>query len=258
MKSIKVLASLVAACMALSASQAMATVVSYSDGDLFLGFRATDRTQDYLINIGQPSQLGSSFTFSLDLTDLTTVFGSDWFSRIDPNTGTNAVLFGIVGGRLVTGGGDIANTLYASNPNGAAWPRRSNAAQSGTTSLTDSLGSTYDGNNSTPNTINAIIQNISQANCWASFQPGGNNSGGVSFQTWNPTIEGTPGQVLGIDRIIPSSSGGPSQLIATISFDQNGLVTVTAVPEPSTVASIAIGAGLLLAFLAWRRKAVKA
>ena len=256
MKRIKMLGSLAAICMALLGSQAMATVVSYSDGDLFLGFRATDRTQDYLINIGQPSQLGSSFTFQLDLTDLSTVFGADWFTRIDPNTGTNAVLFGVVGGRLVTGGGDTANTLYASNPNATAWPRLSNSAQSGTTSLTDALGTTFDGNNSTPNTTNAIIQNISSANCWASFQPGGNNSGGISFQQWNPTIEGLPGQLLSINRLVPGS--GPSQLIATFSFDQNGVVTVTAVPEPSTVASTAIGAGLLVGFLVWRRKALKA
>jgi hypothetical protein len=256
MKTSKVLGSLVAACVMLISSQAFATVVSYSDGDIFLGFRATDRTQDYLINIGQPSQFGSSFTFSLNLTDLSTVFGADWFTRIDPNTGTNAVLWGITGGRLVAGGGDVANTLYSSNPNATAWARLSNSAQSGTTSLTDSLGTTYDGNNSTAGTTNAIIQNISQANCWASFQPGGNNSGGISFQQWNPTNEGKPGNVLSIDRIVPGS--GPSQLIATISFDENGNVTVTAVPEPSTFVSTIAGAALLIAFLAWRRRSIKA
>ena len=256
MKKFTLFASMVAACVALLASQATATVVSYSDGDIFLGFRATDRTQDYLINIGQPSQFGSSFSFSLNLTDLSTVFGSDWFTRIDPNTGTNAVLWGITGGRLVAGGGDVANTLYTSNPNGTPWPRLSNSAQGGTTSLTDSLGTTYDGNNSTAGTTNAIIQNISQGNCWASFQPGGNNSGGISFQQWNPTNEGHPGQLLSIDRIVPGS--GPSQLIATIQFDQNGNVTVTAVPEPSTVASTIAGGALLIAVMVWRRKAARA
>ena len=259
MKKFSMLASLVATCVVLFTSQAIATTVTYSDGDLFLGFRATDRTQDYLINIGQPSQLGSSFTFSLDLVDLSTVFGSDWFTRIDPNTGTNAVLWGVVGGRLIGGGGDPMNTLYATNPNATPWPRLSNNAQAGTTSLTDALGTTYDGNNSTPNTTNAIIQNIGSSNSWASFQPGGANSGGISFQQWNPTMEGTPGQLLYLNRIVPGTGMPPSDLVATFQFDQNGNVTVSVVPEPSPFALATVGvAGLLGLFVVRRRKAVKA
>src|ERR1700740_265161 len=56
MKSSRVLGSLILACLALIASQAVATTVHYNDGDLFLGFRSTDGTNDYLVNIGQPDQ----------------------------------------------------------------------------------------------------------------------------------------------------------------------------------------------------------
>jgi hypothetical protein len=254
----RVLGSLVLACMALIASQAVATTVHYADGDLFLGFRSTDGTNDYLVDIGQPNQfVNGPPTITItnaSPVDLSTVFGNDWYTRIDPNTGTNAVEWAVVGGRLVAAGGDVANTLYSSNPNPTAWPRRSNSSQSGTTSLTDALGTTYDGNDSTNNSDTAIIQADTSTNSYRSFQPGGPNSGGISFQTWNPTNEGGPGLTLTLDRIVPSSTGGQSQNLGTLQLMTNGNVLFTAVPEPSSLASISLGAGLLVAFLAWRRR----
>ena len=114
------------------------TPVTYSDGDLFLGFRATGgtgATQDYLVNIGQPAQFvnappGSNFQVNTGnlSSDLAAVW-IDWYARIDPGTARNAVLWSIVGGRLITGGGDTANVLYATNPDPTPWPRLSNAAQ---------------------------------------------------------------------------------------------------------------------------------
>jgi hypothetical protein len=223
--------------MALIASQAVAQVtVHYNDGDLFLGFRSTDGTQDYLVDIGQPNQFvnappGTTITITnASPIDLSTVFGNDWYTRIDPNTGTNAVRWAFVGGRLVAAGGDVANTLYSSNPTNIPWPRRSNASQSGTTSLTDAMGTTYDGNLSTPNSNTAIIQQDGSANSYASFQPNGPNSGGISFQTWNPYNEGTPDMTLTFDRIVPSSSGGQSQLLGTLALMDNGTVLFTAAP----------------------------
>ena len=82
------------------------TTLTYNDGDLFLGFRATDRTSDYLINIKQPAQFvnappGSTFQVDVGTTsaDLITAFGSDWYTRIDPNTGVSAVQWAVTGGR---------------------------------------------------------------------------------------------------------------------------------------------------------------
>src|ERR1700730_5022180 len=101
MKSLRVFGSLVLACMALAASQAIAATVSYSDGDLFLGFRSTDGTQDYLVDIGQAAQFvnaapGATITISLASSiDLSNVFGASWFTRVDPNTGRGAVLWAV-------------------------------------------------------------------------------------------------------------------------------------------------------------------
>src|SRR4029077_15309942 len=236
MKTYRLLGSLVLACVALIASQAVATTVHYVDGDLFLGFRSTDGTQDYLVDIGQPDQFvnappgGTILITSPCSSDLSTVFGADWYTRIDPNTGTNAVRWAFVGGRLVGAGGDVANTLYSSNPTGVPWPRRSNASQSGTTSLTDAQGTTFDGNMSTSCCPTCLIQADGSANSYASFQPGGLNSGGISYQTWNPSNEGTPALTLTFDRILPSSTGGPSQYLGTLALMNNGTVLFTAAP----------------------------
>ena len=109
-----------------------ATTLTYNDGDLFLGFRATDRTSDYLVNIGQPTQFvnaapGSTFPVAVGSTsaDLATAFGADWYTRIDPNTGRNAVLWAVVGGRQIGASGDPDNTLYSTNPVANPWPPRS-------------------------------------------------------------------------------------------------------------------------------------
>jgi hypothetical protein len=221
--------------------------VTYHDGDLFLGFRATGgtgATLDYLVDIGQPAQFvnatpGSSFLVNTGnlSSDLVAVFGSDWYTRIDPGTGRNAVLWSSVGGRLVAGGGDTANVLYATNPNPTPWPRLSNSAQAGTTSLTDALGTTYDGNSSTVNNSKAIVQSASSSNSYASFQPGGVNSGGISFQQWNPTIEGIPNATLTFCRIVPGS--GNSIILGTFTLASTGVLTFTAAsaPTPTSVVS---------------------
>ncbi|MFZ3374511.1 MAG: dockerin type I domain-containing protein [Chthoniobacterales bacterium] len=239
MKTSRLLGSLVLACLVLTASQAVAQVtVHYNDGDLFLGFRSSDGTQDYLVDIGQPDQFvnapsgGTILITNPSSTDLATVFGADWYTRIDPNTGRNAVLWALVGGRIFAGGVDMVdNTLYSSNPTDGTWPRRSNSSQAGTTSLTDAQGTTFDGNVSTPNCPTCIIQADGSANSYASFQPGGPNSGGISYQTWNPYNEGTPAMTLTFDRILPSSTPGlPSQLLGRLTLMNNGTVLFTAGP----------------------------
>jgi hypothetical protein len=225
-------------------STAPEATVHYHDADLFIGFRATGGTgaaQDYLVNIGQPGQFvtaNGSFQVPIGniITDLNAVFGPDWYTRIDPNTGNRAVLWSIVGGRVIAGGTppDPEYTLYATKPTPPPWPRRSHSDQGGITSLTDAMGTTYDGNQSTANNPNAITQNVTQGNSYASFQPGGPNSGGISFQEWNPTIEGFPNTALGLDRIVPSSTQGlPSQFLGTLTLSSNGVLTFSAVGSPT-------------------------
>ena len=215
------------------------SILTYDDGDLFLGFRATDRTSDYLINIGQPTQFvnaspGASFLVAIGNAgpDLITAFGSDWYTRIDVNTGQKAVSWAVVGGRQVQASGDPENTLYSTNPQSTAWPSRSNTAQSFTSSLLAAMGNTFAGNNSTANNPNGLIQGATSTNSYASFQPGGVNSGGISFQTWNPANDSEPATALFFDRVAPNAC---ATVLGTFSLNSSAQLTFTATLSPAPV-----------------------
>jgi hypothetical protein len=220
----------------LVSTAAAQTPLTYNDGDLFLGFRSTDGTSDYLVNIGQPSQFvnassGSTLQVSGNLSaDLTTAFGSDWYSRVDPNTGKSAVLWAVVGGRQVAASGDPANILYSTKPSRAAWPRQSDTAQSFTTSLIGALGNQFSGNQSTANNPQGLIQNAANSNSYAAFQPGGIRSNGISFQTWNPSNEANPIGRLFLDRITPGSGAGT--ILGAFTLNGSGQVTFSAGSNP--------------------------
>ena len=214
-------------------------ILNYDDGDLFLGFRSTDGTSDYLINIGQPTQFltaspGASFQVDVGTAsaDLVTTFGSDWYTRIDTDTGNNAVLWAVTGGRQVVSGGDPANVLYSTNPVVTPWASHSVTAQSFTSSLTSALGNTFAGNNSTANNVRGLVQSAASNNSYASFQPPGANSGGISFQAWNPSNEGSPANTLYLNRIAP---GACATVLGTLTLNSSGQVNFTATLTPPPV-----------------------
>jgi hypothetical protein len=223
-------------CVSLVGTAAAQSTLTYTDGDLFLGFRSTDGTSDYLVNIGQPDQFvnasaGTTLQVSSTLgTDLAATFGSDWFSRVDPATGKNAVMWAVVGGRQVATSADAANTLYSSNPTRTAWPKLSNTAQALTTSLIGALGNQFSGNQSTANNPQGLIQTAAGSNSYASFQPGGAHSSGISFQTWNPTDEASPLGRLFFNRIVPGS--GASTIVGAFTLASNGALSFTAGTNP--------------------------
>lgn len=231
----------------------------YNDGDLFIGFRSPADTNNYLINIGQPGQFrdaapGSTITLSLGNigADLTTVFGANWFSRTD-------VFYALISGRFVGNGVDPDNTLYTSNPNATSFNRRSNNAQSATSTLTTQLGEAYAGNIDTVNSNGGLIQAAGGPNSYASFQPGGPNSGGISFQAFNPSNEGIPSQSLFFNRLAPSSTQNvPGQVLGSFSLDSSGNLSFQAVPEPSTYALVGAGLALFAVAARRRRRALKA
>ncbi len=211
--------------------------LTYDDGDLFLGFRATDRPNDYLVNIKQPTPFlnvppGTNFQVNTGnlQADLVAAFGSDWYTRIDQNTGRSAVLWAVTGGRIVSGGGDPANILYSTNPSSTPWPRNPDALQSFTTSLIAAMGNNFAGNQPTANNPMGLIQNAQGSSSYAAYQPGGAHSSGISFATWNPWNEGTPNVTLFFNRIIPGS--GPSEVLGFFTLSSNGLVGFTGGTTP--------------------------
>ena len=201
------------------------SAVTYTPGDLFLSFRASDgvgATQNYVVNLGQASGFGATgssavVTAAGDIaTDLTTLFGADWKTRSD-------VFWSVSGtvGSFSPVGSDPAKTLYATREElvpgtlATAWLRRSDSSQGVTTSKMNAMANAYAGKTSTAANSKAIIQSTSAANSYASFQRGGTlpNSGpapGISFAAFNPTIEGsfafgTARSVLDLVRLVPAS-----------------------------------------------------
>ena len=243
-------------------ASADAATVTYSDGDLFLGFRAsggTGATQTYLINIGQASTYrdaatGSSMTISLGniSADLASVYGGSWFNRGDLFWGVGGAVSGVVSA-------DPSNTLYASREEpqagtlADAWLRRSNSAQGTTVSKMQGLVSGYlNGSTSTANSNVSLIENTSDPNNWASFQPGGSNAtGNISFGAFNPTVEGSfgggvAGTALDLFRMTSSTTTGlPGDYEGTFTISNSGVVNFAVVPEPCALALFGVSAGLI-------------
>jgi hypothetical protein len=239
MKPLRIIALLLALAGAtLSFTPPAEAALTYTNGDLFLGFRASagvGATQDYLIRIGSASQFnGVSSSLVVgnigDLkTNLTAVFGADWSTR-------DEIFWSVSGANLAA---DPANTLYATrarvNPatQTLPWLGRSNSSQGVTVSKFNGLIGAYLLSAPAPTNGVATIQNTSDTNSYASYQPGGTavNSAGISFGAFSPTIEGslvngTSGSVLDLYRIVPVFDQ-PSQYVGNFRLDTDGALIFT-------------------------------
>jgi hypothetical protein len=238
MKAIKLLLPLLGLTVfAIFATPAKAQL-TYNDGDCFLGFRSTndfDSTQAYLVNVGSSTQFegGSDVTLSLGniAADLESIYGPDWYTRDD-------IFWAIVGCYVPT------NILYSTNPDLEAWPRDSFSGQGPGESLIDTMRVWYTVGEPTQNSSVATIQLFTNEppfdNTYPSFQPGGWQSGNISFQTFNPTDEQIPNQALYFNRVIPATGsdiGKPGDLLGYFSIDSGGTVKFTAgtgvIPTPT-------------------------
>lgn len=241
--------------------------LSYTDGDLFLGFRQTGATNDYLLDLGQPDLFvnatpGSTIVLNTTISgfgdigaDLSSasVFGSNWYTA-------GNVYFAVVGGNQLGLNNDPSvNTLYSTNPSETPWTPKSDLVQGSTTTKIGSLGAHYVLGTSTANSDLGEIQLASAQNSYAYFQP--NGQGSISFGTWNPTNEGLVGTTLYLNQIVANDDGNTSINLGTIDVASDGTVTFTAagaVPEPSTYALLGAGAAFV-GFLVYRRnRALKA
>lgn len=239
-----------------------AKALVYTAGDLFLGFRATGSTgatQDYLVNIGQYTQFTTSTnTFTLNLgslgADLSLVYGNDWYSRSD--------LFWSISGTPYDGALVETPTLYVTrqrsnvNTPATAWLGRSNSAQTTTASAFQALAGNYVTTGSaTANSSVATFQNVGDPNSYASFiKP----TLSTDFNVWN-TIQGsfangTAGSVLDLFAVNPVFNQ-TSVRQGSFQLNNSGELSFTgaAVPEPSTVTLIGLGAAVGLYMVRKRR-----
>ena len=227
------------------------TVPFPTDGDLFMGFRSTTASNEYLWDIGQYTQFyGKPVGFHLSLlniqADLTSVFGSSWASDINVQWGSAGTL-------------DAASSVFASKAEPSIgmfaqpWPRQSTSSQNITGSNIDSMVfGDFAGQMASPNNPNAVIHSATNAESWVSWNNGSNSPGG-SFGTWVPTVEapqaagGGSGIVntrLDLFRIDPDNTGTnpPSTYMGTLSMDSAGNVNFDVNP-PLPVVSMTVTDG---------------
>lgn len=262
----------VALCGFAALSAQAQTKTTYTEGDLFVGFRATSGTgasSNYLLKIGQASQFrdaapSSSFDLSLGATgaDLASLYGASWFTRAD-------VLWSVSGGNTsssTVNGGDPGRTLYYSNgAGGAAWNAQGFAGQAGPNGDLQSQWLRYiqtpiGGDQfSTANSQFGLVQSDGGNNSYGSFQVKGNQTAAYSAFGGGGENDfgfGVAGAGLDLFRlpVQGDSQTRPGTLLGTFTINDLGVITFTAVPEPSVVALIGIGVVGLIVFGIRRRQ----
>jgi hypothetical protein len=279
------------AAMGFVASSADAAL-TYNDGDLFLGFRATGgtgNTIDILVDLGSAMQFdtGGSFTsggkIALNIgnigQDLVNQYGALWFNRSD-------VLWGVFGVQKIANTSYPNNTLFASveqtTPGvSTPWAKRSVSNSSGIAGKIQAVGQLFgqgattlnggglangDQVESTNSSFTLIQPTAINTNSYRANQPGGSNTGATtafgSFVNLDGAIgiegdfaSGTADTSLDLYKLIPAAGGASGALLGTFSINDAGNVSFiasTSIPEPSAFAMLGTGT-LLLGALRRRR-----
>ncbi len=255
---------------------AQAEAFNFSNGDLILAFQATSgtgSTQNLFFNLGSTTDIRDSGGYIGSLgnlnTDLTTVFGADWFTRDDIWFGA----FGNLNYQATSGigskapvDGDPSRTVYVSRAttginNSMAWTGYVSSGL-GTASINfsglegnlTSLTATASGAAILDQTANPVEWN----NSWTNWNP----TPGAAFGIFSGGIQTSFGQsgsevYLDIQRILATTTGanptgpvGTGEWMTTVKISSNGDISL--VPEPSSMALLGVAG--LFALLRRRQK----
>jgi hypothetical protein len=250
MKNKLTLASAIIAVSMVAASQANAGLSNVKDGDLLLCFHAAGTSSDLEIDLGSYLSPVSSVNIN---SDLTTVFGSSWYNN-------SALQWSVIGadqngGAIVPApGGDTAtyDTLFlgstvalqpdlGGNQDGTANEIEANYGLIESGNATNTTHGVYTANSSNSGPSDAYSSNTLQ-DIQTEFS---------SFTLASGDIGSSGHDTVTMMELQPSDSGDPSYNLGTYTLSGNGNFSTTAVPEPSTWASIALGA---LALVGFRRR----
>ncbi len=232
-----------------------ATVSNPQSGDIFLGIRASGgqgASVSYLVNLGSDTQFrnvaaGSTFTVSTGgniALDLVATYGSNWNTRTD----LSWAVFGVRASE--------SSILYASREQSVVgqitppWEALDVTGRNGTASAITSVlegVNGYRGRESTAVSPVAVLQpNTAEASSYYKQVATAGTTDFGSLSGWT-SIEGdfgggTSGTALDLYRIAGS---GVSRL-GTFSLNNAGVLSFTAVPEPSAALTTLAAAGAVL------------
>ncbi len=237
-----------------------AATLNYAEGDLLMGFYSPSETTSYVIDLGAasgyrdgtvsgPLNLGNIFA------DLNTVFGTEWQTRDD-------LYWGVFGGTYTgTVNGDSPNTLYASRAFASAYEIASNSSQAQPASkIVNGLGFNAKQLDTVSVNSSVAIKQIDSThpNQFQDYQQNPNSSFSYFNGAMSTFADGTEGSALYLYRMPTPAFGGTlgaeGSLEGVFTISDTGIVSFSAspVPEPATVALLAIGGLFIL--LRVRRK----
>jgi len=248
--------------MAFLAQSGQASTLTYTSGDLLVGFTDSSDSNDYVIDLGSASTfINATGTLSLGNigADLTAVFGSGWATD-------GSVNWSLAGTTYNTGGaglGTYVNFLSQaeSTPGTAKTPwaglatgGRNNLASKIAAASGVSAGSGYGGQIGNATNPAGLIQSATALNSWTTDMANGFTSGHTITGNF---ANGAAGTVLDVDQMSTSTNGTGTDL-GTLTIDSSGNLTFTsanAAPEPSTYALLGLSGLLVLAFRSRMKRA---
>lgn len=271
---------LASASLALLTGSSHATPVTATDGELILGFRATGGTGSSVnleVDLGSIALIGANIVYTapggsgvtltpgstmtltgLNVSDLNSNFGTSltWNKRSD-------LLWSVVGTTFNSGNLGLAtNTLWGTSVNNAVVPKQlassfQSAAAGNIDTYTASFGSGTQGANTT-----AVTKTNSVGGSYT-VQEGGNAFGfHTNSQVTEQVLENNTNIVDNsfvsseLYQLTSQSGTHPASDLGTMKLSSAGVLTFTAVPEPSTYVMFAVGVAAL--FVLRRRRSAKA
>jgi hypothetical protein len=269
------------------------TTLSYSAGDLVLGFEdPAAPADDYLVDLGQASYFitlsqtpGATNITTSDpayggslgnlAADLSNTFGSTWH---DNNAQGDNVQWGVIGAtpKLSSDGSIPEDTIFLTQPENfpGAGSNDPTEGSLSTQKTWDSQvnsdfagpGNGFVGATTSTNSNYAVVEPSSDSDSWTNEHASYNAfATGLDIeQSQNAALTdiGPTNSQLDLYELLPTSEGGTGSgtELGSFTLDSSGdleFTSAAAVPEPSTYAAIGLGAAILLMLRRNRRTALR-
>jgi hypothetical protein len=271
---------LAAAGVALLAPSVRAQDVTYTAGDLLLGFEKPGSTNDYVVDLGPATEF-VTLSESPGTTDLTTFlslgniaadlasssgFGSNWATTAAFGSNLQWGVFGAIGNFGALGLQPDTIFLTQAEPipgTRSTAPTELNSSTQGDV-LTGFNSFSQNGFNNETDTANSTVATFITAasgDSWSINNPS-NQAFGLGYgieqsQSDSSAFVGPTNSELDLYELVPTDEGGTGHAtdLGSLTLDSSGNLDFNsaAVPEPSTYAAIGIGAVFLLLFRRTRK-----